>query len=106
MASSLEFVNFICEQIDSCGMVSCKKMFGEYMIYVNAKPIILVCDDTAFVKINEVTNNIIANNEIGEPYKGAKPHYILDVDDKELLCEVVAELEKIKPLPKPKKKKL
>ncbi|MEG2086464.1 MAG: TfoX/Sxy family protein, partial [Clostridia bacterium] len=75
MASSVDFVNFICEQIESCGIVSCKKMFGEYIVYVNAKPIILVCDDTAFVKINEVTNNIIANNEIGEPYDGAKPHY-------------------------------
>jgi DNA helicase-2/ATP-dependent DNA helicase PcrA len=33
------------------GAVRYKKMFGEYMVYVNEKPILLVCDNTVFVKI-------------------------------------------------------
>ncbi|MGN0560765.1 MAG: hypothetical protein ACI4K8_06895 [Candidatus Fimenecus sp.] len=27
-------------------------MFGEYMVYVNDKPILMVCDNTVFVKGN------------------------------------------------------
>ncbi len=42
---------------------------------------------------------------IGYPYKGAKEHYILDIDNKELLRDVVIKLENVIPLPKPRKKK-
>lgn len=104
MASSLGFIEFICEQIARCGVVTYKKMFGEFMVYVNGKPIILVCNDTPFVKINEVTSALIKNKEIGEPYKGSKPHFILDVEDNLLACNVVDELEKITDIPKPKSK--
>ena len=39
------------------------------------------------------------------PYEGAKEHYILDIDDTDLARQVVAVLETVTPLPKPKKKK-
>ena len=43
--------------------------------------------------------------ERGFPYDGAKEHYILDMDDRALLDEVVPLLETHMPLPKPRKKK-
>ena len=43
--------------------------------------------------------------EEGYPYKGAKEHYILDIDNNELSKSVVIEIEKVTPVPKPKKKK-
>ncbi len=30
--------------------ISCKKMFGEYLVYINGKPAIMVCDNAAMVK--------------------------------------------------------
>ena len=45
MASNIDFVNYVMEQINDTGIVSQKKMFGEYMVYVNQKPIILICDN-------------------------------------------------------------
>lgn len=107
MASSIEFVEFICEQIAECGNVRYKNMFGEYMAYLNDKPIFLICDDTLFVKINEKTAAVLGENaEQGYPYDGARIHYIVEgVDDRELMQKLATELEKITPLPKAKKKK-
>ena len=50
MATSVEFIEYVCEQIRGVGEVRHKKMFGEYMVYVNDKPVLLVCNDTVFVK--------------------------------------------------------
>ncbi len=43
--------------------------------------------------------------ETGCPYKGAKEHYILDIDNSEFCKAIVTEVEKVTPLPKPRKKK-
>jgi TfoX/Sxy family transcriptional regulator of competence genes len=106
MSSSREFAEFVCDQIKGTGEIKYQKMFGEYMIYVNHKPILLICDDTVYVKIKEETIKILKDAEKGFPYQGAKEHYILDVDQKELSKEVVLTLEKITPLPKKKKLKI
>ena len=75
------------------------------MIYVNEKPILLVCDNTVFVKKLDEIADLMKNNECGIPYKGAKEHYVLDMDEKDLCQEVLAILERITPLPKKKSKK-
>ena len=41
MASSKEFVDFVMEQACGTGEITFRKMFGEYMIYVNEKPVVL-----------------------------------------------------------------
>ena len=48
---------------------------------------------------------LMADAERGLPSEGAKEHYILDIDDTDLARQVVAVLEAVTPLPKPKKKK-
>lgn len=107
MASNREIIEFICEQIADCGEVNYKMMFGEYMVYLNAKPIFLICDDTLYVKINETTTMLLGeDNDKGNPYTGAKEHYIIDIDNKETMQKLALELEKITPLPKPRKKKV
>ncbi len=105
MASSINYAEFVCEQIAGVGDVRHKKMFGEYMVYVNDKPVLLVCDDTVYVKIKDETTKVLKDSETGIPYKGAKEHYILDIENKELSQEVAVILEKITPFPKPRKKK-
>lgn len=41
----------------------------------------------------------------GIPYEGAKVHYILDIENRELVRGVIAVLEPITPLPKKRAKK-
>lgn len=104
MASNLDFVEFVCEQIDGVGIIRNKKMFGEYGVWCNEKLIILICDDTAFVKILPETTALLGNNNQQKPpYKGAKPYYVVDVDNKEQMTELARVLEKITPVSKKKK---
>jgi TfoX/Sxy family transcriptional regulator of competence genes len=105
MASDVSFVEFVIDQVKTTGNVRFKKMFGEYMVYMNDKPVVLVCDNTAFIKPLDCVQPFLENAEKRCPYKGAKEHYIIDVDDSELLTNVVNELEKVVPIPKSRKKK-
>ncbi len=105
MATTKEYIEFVCEQISFISGVRYKKMFGEYMVYVNDKPILLVCDNTVFVKKADCIKDIMSEESVGTPYNGAKEHYILNVEDSELSKEVILLLEKVTPVPKKKIKK-
>jgi len=105
MATTADYIEYVCGQIEGIGAVRNKKMFGEYMVYVNDKPILLVCDNTVYVKMLPCLDETMSAAEKGCPYKGAKEHYILDVDDRELACAVALSLEQVIPVPKSKKKK-
>lgn len=104
MASNLEFVEYVCEQIAPCGGVRYRKMFGEYMVYVNDKPLLLLCDNTVYAKQLAVLADLLSENEVGVPYDGAKPHFILDADNAAQLQSVVNILEPLTALPKSRRK--
>jgi len=103
MATTKEYIEFVCEQIQGDYSVRYKKMFGEYMVYINEKPIILVCDNTVYVKELKEISSLMENSIRGIPYNGAKEHYILDIEDVKLTEKVIKVLEEITPLPKKKK---
>jgi uncharacterized protein YdhG (YjbR/CyaY superfamily) len=105
MATTPDYIEYVAESLAFAGDVRYKKMFGEYMVYVNEKPLILVCDNTAFVKKLPCLYSLMVNAEIGFPYKGAREHYILDIEDTSLAECVVAEPDKATPPPKTKVKK-
>lgn len=103
MATSVSYIEFVCEQIHGDYAVRYKKMFGEYMVYLNDKPVLLVCDNTIYVKKVPELSASMANAECGIPYDGAKEHYVLDIENAELTAEVLEILERITPLPKKKR---
>jgi len=105
MATSVEYIQFVCDQIYGSGEVRYRKMFGEYMVYVNDKPVFLVCDETVYIKKLEELSDIMKNAECGIPYEGSKEHYVLDIEDRDLSLQVVSILEPITPVPKPRNKK-
>ena len=51
MATTKDYIEYVCERLHGAGGLRYRKMFGEYMVYVNDKPVLLVCDNTVFVKI-------------------------------------------------------
>lgn len=108
MATSVDFIEYVCNQINgySNWSIRYRKMFGEYMVYVNDKPVLLVCDDTVFVKILPATEALLPNADKGFPYDGAKEHFVLDIEDRDLSCKVVEALEAITPVPQKKKRKV
>lgn len=106
MATSLEYIEFVCDQVRELGLgqVRYRKMFGEYMLYVNDKPLLLVCDNAVYIKLLPELAELMQGEETGLPYEGAKPHYVLDIDDREKTRAVVAALEPITPLPSSRKR--
>ena len=85
MATSEEYLTFVCEQIARFGAVRYRKMFGDAMVYLDDKPILLVCDNTVFVKCLPETAALLPDAGTGTPYDGARPHYMLDIDNTVLL---------------------
>lgn len=106
MATTIDFIEFVCEQISGTGTVSYKKMFGEYMVYINGKPVFLVCENSVFVKMLDCIADKMQCAEKGTPYSGAKEHYILDIDNGDFSKEIAIILEANTPIPKPRKKKI
>ena len=104
MATDLSYIQFVIEQLRGED-ATYKKMFGEYMVYVEGKPVFTVCDNTVFVKEVKELEEIMAEADKGFPYDGAKECYILDIENAELVEKVVAVLKQVTPLPKRKIKK-
>lgn len=103
MATSTDYIDFVREKIEKFGTIRTRKMFGEYMVYLNDRPLLTVCDNTVFVKKFAELAETMKDSECGFPYSGAKECYILDIEDAELLDRVIPILGKIVPLPKQKR---
>lgn len=106
MASSKEFVQFVCEQVYGFGSVRARHMFGDYLVYIDDRPVMNLCDNTVFVKMLPELTPFLSGAETGEPYPTAKLHYILDVENRELLEQVVPILVECIPVPVKKRKKV
>ena len=104
MATSRDYIEFVCEQLAGTGAVCSRRMFGEYMVYVQDKPLLLVCDNTVFVKMLPELAEVLADAQTALPYEGGRLHYVLDIEDRELVRKVIGILEPITPLPKPGKR--
>ncbi|HDK7159939.1 TPA: TfoX/Sxy family protein [Clostridium botulinum] len=107
MASNIEFVEYICDQISGAGNITYKKMFGDYGVYCNKKIIGLICDNQFFLKITKAGRELL-NEAIEAPaYEGAKPSFLIEfLDDREYLSKIVLATYKELPMPKPKKKRI
>lgn len=104
MATTNEYIEYVCEQLRDFGDVRYKKMFGEFMVYIDDKPIVIVCDNTPFIKKVDSIANMMNDAQTGYPYNGAKEHYILDIENMKSCEEAINELVRITAVPKPKKK--
>lgn len=104
MASDLQFVEYVCEQISGAGRVSHRRMFGEFAVYCDGKIVALVCDNQLFLKPTVAGKALLGDVKEAPPYPGAKPYYLIDaqLDDAEVLAEAVRATAAALPLPKAK----
>ena len=86
MSTQRETVDFILEKLEAgsydsghtSGRFSTRAMFGEYALYTDGKVVALICDDQLFVKIVPASIALEDVCEKSEPYKGAKPYYLME----------------------------
>lgn len=106
MASSLEFVRYVADQLRDAGNITYRKMFGEYGMYCDGKIFALICDDQLFIKITEAGRKMAPEIPEELPYEGAKPYFLIeDVDNREFMTRFASETCRVLPEPKPKKSK-
>jgi TfoX/Sxy family transcriptional regulator of competence genes len=108
MGSKQSTVDYIVDQIGGAGMVSAKKMFGEYGVFCGGKMVALVCDDQLFVKPTPGGRAMAGDAREAPPYPGAKPCLLIDGerwDERAWLSELIKITARELPLPATKKNK-
>lgn len=104
MATGESFLHYVLDNIPDRWAVRSRKMFGEYMIYLNDKPVLLICDNTVFAKKLPELEDLCAGCPEGLPYEGTKVHWVLDPEDRERFPAALDILEQSTLLPKKRKK--
>lgn len=91
MASDLEFMEFLADQMAGAGEISFRKMFGEFAVYCGGRVVALVCDNQLFVKPTPGGRAFIGNPVEGFPYPGAKPWLLIAdaFEDREWIADLI-----------------
>ena len=106
MGSSKDFVEYILSDILDSGIITYKKMFGEYAIYYRHKVVALISDNQLFIKITESGKQFLNQTyKEGFPYPGAKACFLIEEnsEDSDFLLKMFEVT--FNELPEPKKKK-
>lgn len=106
MASDLNFVEFVVDQMQNAGAITCRAMFGGHTLYCEGKVVALICDNQLFVKPTKAGRLFIGNVVEAPAYPGARLSFLIEeqLEDKEWIGSLIALTEKELPEPKPKKK--
>jgi TfoX/Sxy family transcriptional regulator of competence genes len=104
MATERSFVDYVIEQSGLDGRLTCKRMFGEYGIYIDGKIVAFACDNSLFIKAADATTALTASLPRRPPYPGAKPYPVADelLDDADQLHALLVATAKAMPEPKPR----
>lgn len=108
MASKQATVDYISDQASNAGIITSRKMFGEYALYCDTKVVAFVCDDQLFIKPTDAGREFIGNVTEAPAYPGSKMYFLIDGDlweDRDWMSELIKRTADALPLPKPKKKK-
>ncbi len=87
MATSKEYKDFVLDQLSLLDDITFRPMMGEYLLYYKGKLFGGIYDERLLIK--RTNSNKKYNLEESIPYKGAKPIYLIDTDNKELIKEIV-----------------
>lgn len=108
MATRQSTVDALLDLVARAGDVSTRKMFGEYCVYLDGKPVALVCDDRLLVKPTAAGRGLVPGIEEVPPFPGCKPYLLVPTDDegwaaRETLCDLLQVTRDALPPPKPRR---
>lgn len=90
MSSNTDFVQYIVDQCAGAGVITVRKMMGDYCIYCDGMVFGLICDNCLYIKQTEAVRAMLREVILRPPYDGAKEYFLItDVDDCDYLSEVV-----------------
>ena len=100
-----DYIDSVCSQLEGTGEIRAKKMFGDWLIYIDEKPVVLACDNLCYVKMLPEIADLMKDAETGFPYEGAKEHYILNIEHRSEALSVIKTMLPLIPYPKKRNKK-
>ena len=87
MASTSDYKDYVLEQLSILDEISYKPMMGEYLLYYRGILFGGIYDNRLLVKKN--IENEKYNMEESIPYDGGKAMYLVDVDNKKNLKDII-----------------
>ena len=109
MATRQSTIDTLIDQLSGAGVVTSLKMFGEYCLYLDGKPVGLVCRDRLFVKPTNVGRELVPGITEEAPFPGIRPYLVVETEQadhwegRELLCRLLQATFEALPQPKPRK---
>ena len=105
MATGKQYINYLCEQLNSLDGIVFRPMMGEYLLYFKGRLAGGVYDERLLIKPVPAAKSYMPDAEEAIPYEGAKPMLLVDnTDDKDFLCGLFTAIYDELPQPKIKKK--
>ncbi|MEI6514100.1 MAG: TfoX/Sxy family protein [bacterium] len=106
MSSDQNFIDFLTDQMSDAGIITYRKMFGEYAIYCDGKVVALVCDNQLFVKPTVGGRKFIGDVVEKPAYPGAKLSFLIEdkFEDREWISDLITITTAELPDPNPKKR--
>lgn len=87
MPTSKEYLDFVVEQTGLGDEIMTRQMMGEYLLYYQGKHVGGVYDNRLLVK-KTMTNAQFCHPD-ATPYPGAKPMFLVNVDDRDEVREAI-----------------
>ena len=92
MATTKEYRDYILENLNKLNNITYKPMMGEYLLYYNKVLFGGIYDNRLLIK--KTNSNKVYNLKESIPYESAKPMYLVDTDDLELLKNIILDTYK------------
>ena len=108
MATLQSTVDFITSQIDNGGMMTSRKMFGEYALYCEGKIVAFICDDSLFLKPTPEAKEFFSLFIDAPAYPGSKMYMLVPSEkweDREFMSSLITITYEALPKANPKKVK-
>ena len=87
MATTKDYKDYVLEELNILDNITYKPMMGEYLLYYNNVLFGGIYDDRLLVKKTKSNEKYELEESI--PYESAKSMYLVDIDDRDLLKDIV-----------------
>ena len=105
MSSTDQYLEFVLDLLGELEDVAHHKMMGEYVLYYRSKVVGGIYDDRFLLKVTPASERLLSDAPRVTPYKGAKEMLLIEIEDRDALCDVVSAMWEELPASKQRKKK-
>ncbi len=90
MSSSIDYLEYVLDLLSDIENITYKKMMGEYILYCDGIIFGGIYDNRFLIKKTKSLEDMEFKEEI--PYPSAKPMYLVDIENREEINELIYKL--------------